>query len=261
MKKILPILAIVVFGLALIIGSFLFLRKKSASTFPAEEQEGTLIETPLTERPYVTLVPRADGREFTLEIARIGNAKTVEYELVYLSGGLSRGAIGSVDIKGETEISRKLLLGTCSRNVCKYDEDVEEGTLTLRFRSPEGTRKFVADFHLQKGDDELTSADGRFKLESQFPSGVFYITMSTIGLPGEIEGEAVSGPYGVFTSGAEVIKGGRLSLGIPGEEVKLYSWTGKAWKELTEIEVEDQTISASVSQLATFVAVAPSVSE
>jgi len=262
MKKILPIIIVIIVILTAI-GGFLIWRGKrvtqEATTEP--EQEGVLIETALEERPYVTLTPRADGREFTLEIARIKNAKKIEYELVYLSQGLSRGVVGTVDLKGESEISRKLLLGTCSRNVCKYDEGVEEGTLTLRFRDPNGVRKFVSDFHLQQGEDRLSSKDGNFTLEGKLSADTFYITMATIGLPQEIKEKMVGGPYGIFASGSKVVKNGAVGLTLSEESTgaKLYSWQGTSWQEETDkFELKDKTLSASVASLATFIAAASS---
>lgn len=259
MKKNLPIIVGVVIFVLLLAGTFIWWRGKRAreTQVPSPTPEGVLVETPLKERPFVTLTPRTDGREFTLEISRIKNTKTIEYELVYLTQGLSRGVIGTIDLKGETTISRKLLLGTCSRGVCKYDEDVTEGTLTLRFRSPEGTRKFVSDFHLQQGGKELTSIDGNFKLEGKLSLGTFYLTMPTIGLPQDFEGETIGGPYGVFTVGSKVIKNGKETLTLSEEtpSVKLYVWTGRVWEEIEKVEIEDKEISAEIDSLGVFIAI------
>lgn len=258
MKKKYFLIALAIVALAL--GGFLIWRKgRIAEEASPSQPEGALLETPLEERPYVTMMPRADGKEFTLEISRIKNAKTIEYELVYLSQGLSRGVIGSITLKeGEEAVSRKLLLGTCSRNVCKYDEGVEEGTLTLRFRGAEGTRKFISEFHLQQGDKELTSTDGNFSLEGSF-STAFYLTISTIGLPKEIEGKVIGGPYGVFTAGSKSVRNGEVTLKLDEENdsAQLFSWTGKAWQEIKDTEIEGKTVSASVTSLATFVVTAP----
>lgn len=245
----------------LLLGGFLVWRRGRISEVASEaESEGVLIETSLEERPYVTMTPRADGKEFTLNISRIKNAKTIEYELVYLSNGLSRGVIGSITLKGETAVERELLLGTCSRNVCKYDEGVEEGTLTLRFRGEDGTRKFVSDFHLQQGEKELTSVDNNFNLRGTFSTSAFYLTMNTIGLPSEIEGKVIGGPYGVFTAGTQTVKNGEVSLKLEEENpsAKLFSWTGRAWQEMEKgFETDGRTVSASTTSLATFVAIAP----
>lgn len=258
MKKILPI-AIIIF--LFLMGGVFFVwrgRRQGPPATPTPKPEGVLIKTSLEERPYVTLTPRTDGKEFTLDIARIKNATEIEYELVYLSQGLSRGVVGSTDLKGEKKISRKLLLGTCSRNVCKYDEGIEEGTLTLRFRGSDGTRKFVSDFHLQQGEKELTSIDGNFKLEGKFALDTFYLAMSTIGLPEEMKGDVVAGPYGVFTPGSKLVKNGKVALTLSEEapSAKLYSWTGIDWEEVEEgFEAEEKVVSAEIDSLGTFVAV------
>jgi hypothetical protein len=255
MKKNILIAIIVVVVLALGIVTAFLIKGRNASKIEVEpEEEGVLIETPLKERPYVTLTPRADGKEFTLEISRFGDAETIEYELVYLSQGLSRGVVGSVEVKGESSISRDLLLGTCSRNVCKYDEGVEEGTLTLRFRSEEGTRKLTADFHLQQGDDDLTSVDEKFTLSGNFSPTTFYITMSTVGLPEELEeGEIVAGPYGVFTAGSTAAKKSTLTITLPEDssEAKLFFFDGRNSGE-EEAEIEDNELTATVDSLGTF---------
>jgi hypothetical protein len=267
MKKTILILGILILAMAgLGVGGYFLLTrdKPEAETTEIPEQEGKLIETPLEERPYVTLVPRADGKEFKMTISRIQNAKTIEYEMVYLASGLSRGVVGSVKPKaGESRVTRDLLLGTCSRDVCKYDEGVTEGTLTLRFRSAEGVRKFTADFHLQQGDEVLTSKDDLLTLEGKIPSSTYYITMSTIGLPGEVKGEVLAGPYGVFSAGSQTLKNGQASLSLEGdaESATLYFWGGKAWEEVEDSELEEGALSASTTSLGTFVAVSPAASE
>lgn len=260
MKKNLPIILGIVFIVLLLAGGFIWWRGRKVEEVPSgfPEPEGRLIETPLRERPYVTMTPRTDGREFTLKISRIKNAESIDYELVYLTRGLSRGVIGSIDLKGEDSISRKLLLGTCSRGVCKYDEDVTEGTLTLKFRGPEGVRKFISDFHLQQGGDELTSIDDNLKIEAKLSVGTFYLTMSSVGLPAELEGQLIAGPYGIFTAGSKLVKNGKVTLTLSEEipSAKLYTWTGQAWEEIEEVEIEERVVSAEIGSLGTFIAVA-----
>ena len=247
-----------------LLGGFFVVKKVKKSQegpTPTPTPEGVLIESTLEERPYVTLTPRVDGREMTLSISQIKNADSIEYELVYLSNDLSRGVIGTIHLNSnEKNISRNLLLGTCSRNVCKYDENVTEGTLTLRFRSSGGVRKFVSDFHLQRGDKILTSMDENFKIEGQMPAGTYYLTMSTIGLPEAMEGKPASEIYGVFTSGSTALRNVQLTLGLSDSaaNASLYSWQGKTWeKEATGFETDGETVSAVISNLATFVAITP----
>ena len=258
MKKRLTIILIII-GVFLIVGGIFLIkaRNKDQNTDESQQDQKKTLETPLEDRPYVALIPRADGKEFTLEISRIKNAKTIEYELVYESQGLSRGVIGSVELSsGETEVSRKLLLGTCSRDVCKYDEGVEQGGLTLRFRGTEGTRKFETSFHLQQGGKELTSMDNNFNLTGKFAANTFYLTMQTIGLPKEVEEKVIAGPYGIFTAGSVSVKNSILTMTLSETTIsaKLFLFDGKSSTEQTGAKIEGQNLTATVNSLGTFFA-------
>jgi len=256
MKKNLTIVLIAVAVILIIGGIFLIKGKNKNQTADENQQDQKkTLETPLEDRPYVALIPRTDGKEFTLEISRIKNAKTIEYELVYESQGLSRGVIGSVEISsGETEVSRKLLLGSCSKDVCKYDEGVEQGSLTLRFRGTEGTRKFEASFHLQQGNKELTSVDQNFKLSGKFAATTFYLTMPTIGLPEKVENKVISDSYGVFTAGSNTVKGSTLTLVLSESPTaaKLFLFDSGKSTEQSGFKIEGQNLTATVDSLGTF---------
>lgn len=257
-KKLTIILPILV--LILVVGTVFWFKGKKQTTKISEEgvSEQKSLETPLEDKPYVVLIPRADGREFTLEISRIKNAQTIEYELVYESQGLSRGVIGSIELStGETEVSRKLLLGSCSKDVCKYDEGVEQGSLTLRFRVADGARKFETAFHLQQGGKELDSIDHNFKLAGKFPAKTFYLTMSTIGLPEKVENKVIGGPYGIFTTDSSSIKNLNLTMALSEATpaAKLILFDGETSIEQNDVKVEGQNLTATVNSLGTFFAI------
>lgn len=245
MKKALLIIGVVLFLLGF---WFFFLKDKKTVTpvAPAVPTETPVVEIPLEQRPYVTLTPRTDGKEFTLEISRIQGIKTVEYELTYMTEGLSQGVIGSVEVENKEMISQKLLLGSCSRNVCRYHEGVEKGTLTLRLRQAGGTSKFSSDFHLLRGGQDLSSIDGQFIFSGKTSAGSYYLVMSTIGLPSPITGQVTSGPYGIFTSGLGKVSGGKVTF-TSDSDAAFYVWSGKDWQKLTD--------SPTTIPLGTFVAV------
>ena len=261
MKKNTVIFIVVIAVLLIFVGAIFLLRGKRKTETSSENQQNqqTTLETPLEDRPYVSLTPRADGKEFTLDITRIKNTQTIEYELVYESQGLSRGVIGSVDLKNEDKVQRKLLLGSCSKDVCKYDEGVEKGTLTLRFRGSDGSRKFTSDFRLQQGGKELSSMDEKFKLIGKFSAGTFYLTMSTIGLPEKIEGKVIGGPYGVFTAGSSVVKNSVLTMTLSETptEAKLFLWDGESSVEQKGAKIEGEDLIATVNSLGTFFITTP----
>lgn len=235
MKKNLPIILLVLAGVLILVGGGLWLTRGkggAGKATPTPTPEKIISEVPLAERPYVSLTPRADGRELTLKITNIKNANSLEYELAYLSNDLSRGVIGSVDLKGETSLTRPLLLGSCSKNTCKYDENVTEGNLVLRFRGPAGVEKFTSDFHLQKGGTELSSLDGFFKATAKLPAGTYFVTMATVGLPAPVAGAVLGQPYGIFSAGSQVLKPTTAVTLTPDGKTtgfQVYFWDGKTW--------------------------------
>lgn len=262
-KNYIVILALI--GVFLILGGgFLIWRSQRAQELPLTlEPEGVLIETILEERPYITLTPSSDGHWLTIGVSRIKEAESLEYELLYnTASGATQGSINTVKLKGETSYSKKILLGSESSGHYKFDEGVTQGNLTVRLRGGKGTRKFVTDFHLQQGEDELTSIDGNFSIEGTFPKTNFYLTMMTVGLPGDFEGEVIAGPYETFSSGTKTVKDGqvKITLSEEPEGAKLYSWSGTSWVE-EEAEIEDNTISGEITSLATFILPAEQATE
>lgn len=254
-KNYIVILALI--GVFLILGGgFLIWRSQRAKRLsPTLEPEGVLIETTLEERPYIILTPSSDGHWLTIDVTRIQDAESLEYELLYnTASGATQGSINTVQLKGETAYSKKILLGSESSGHYKFDEGVTQGSLTVRLRGGKGTRKFVTDFHLQQREDELTSIDGNFSIKGDFPKANFYVTMTTIGLPGEFEGEVIAGPYQALSSGTKTVKNGQvgITLSEESETAKLYSWSGTSWVEEKK-EIEDKTISTEISSLATFI--------
>ncbi len=259
MKKLLSIVIFVIVILALVGGGFLYLRGKwgGGKATPTPTPEGKLVETPVEERPYVALIPSQDGHWLTLDIKGIKHGNSLEYELIYnTASGVTQGSTNAVELEGAS-YTKKILLGTESRGHYRYDEGVTEGTLTLRFRSGEEVRKFITEIHLQQGEDELTSRDKNFSLSGKLSPTDFYLTMPTVGLPGEVEGRVVGGPYGVFTSGRETVQGGELSLTLTEEaaEIKLLAWAEANWQAIEDSRIEGKTVYAEVESLSTFVAI------
>lgn len=206
MKNKLPLIlfgvGILIFALVLV---FVMKNKNKAETNGDEE---ATIEVAFADRPYVSLTPRSDGHWLDLEIQKfnkIQKAASLDYELLYtLPDGRVQGVPGTVKLEGLTEFKRELLLGSESSGKFRYDEGVEEGTLTVRFRDAKGKllAKFSTKFHMQTEVAELSSVEGDFTyvLEDEL-SDEYAVVMETFGLPESSSVESVSsGPYGLFTS-------------------------------------------------------------
>ncbi|MBI2040275.1 hypothetical protein HYT18_04315 [Candidatus Microgenomates bacterium] len=176
--------AILVMALVLIgIGGFAAFQKfTSKPASPIEEIDLSFD----AEGPYALLFPRRDGNALVLNLKRTASYDSITYELAYTSkpdetivkgnkstnqegtvgGSIDRGVAGTIDTKDKKgEYEQEILFGTCSKNVCKYDKGVENGTLTLHIKKADKTYRMVTQWHLQKPDvalGKLSSGDEHF---------------------------------------------------------------------------------------------------
>ncbi len=199
------------------------------------------LETTILERPFATVVPTADGHWVDLTVTNIKpTTKSIDYELIYFAGDIGnkieRGVAGSVELKGEKTISRKILFGSESCTVkCKYkfDENISEGTLTLKLKGDSGTEKYDSVFRLQKGSEAgeaLSTGDGNFKFVSTgLTKNANFLTISTIGVPGQLPGKIAALPYAIFPSASGK---GEVSFKTAEEAAKILLWDGTKWLEL-----------------------------
>ncbi len=250
MKNALPIIVIVVVVLGVLGGAFWFL--KGSTKAPQQTTDEEVDDTPLKvltveESPYVTLTPSADGHNFHLTISKVpSNTKTLEYEMVYtVASGVTQGVPGTIkDLSTET-IERDLLLGTCSSGKCRYDEGVNDGTFTVRLRDSKGklVSKMETQFHLQKGEAKLTSADGAFTYTlAKASKAAYYLTMGTFGIPSAAPGRITTGPYGVFST--DMKQPGTVTLG----NGDIYEYSGSSWSKLTGGKASSLGVFAQVAQ-------------
>jgi hypothetical protein len=222
MKKYLPIILFAV-GLVVVVGTFLFVRGRGGSS--TDNDDENVAELPFEKKPIASLTPSEDGHWLTLIIDKIEvDAETLDYELVYvLPDGRNQGPGGSIKLKGEKKLERRLLLGSESSGNYYYDEGVENGTLTLRFRNKKGKllAKLSTDFTLATGTQEYKSFDGKFtftRLNKNMPND-YYIVMETFGAEKVPDEKLISGPYGIFSS-SSVEEPGKVNMN--GEKLYLY---------------------------------------
>ena len=222
-------------------------------------------EIPVKERPYATVIPRADGREVSISVTTLQGASQVEYELEYQAGTLLQGAFGKIDFsKEQAPVVRQILLGSCSAGgKCSYHENVNGGTLLLRYKNGKTTAlKGEWNFQIagkQKG--HFNSRDAKFNFDTgdkDLSAQTFVIVAQTMGLPGPIDGEVVGGPYAVFLpSGVSLSKGKQytMSLRISGDQkATLFAWTEGRWAPLKTGQ-EGKTLTAQVNTASTVVAI------
>ena len=225
MKKYWPIglfvLGLVILGLVY----FFVIRTKGDKSTVLEDE--VVAEIPFEKRPVVSLTPTEDGHYLKLKIdSLVVEAESLDYELLYQTkAGITQGVPGIIKMKGQKSAETDLLLGSESSGKFRYDEGVEEGTLTLRFRDSKGKLigKLMTDFHMQTKASELNSLDGKLTMSLSGKQNDFVIVMETFGAYEKLPGKLLAGPYGVFSSGDKME--GEVKL-----EGVVYVWNN-GWKK------------------------------
>ncbi len=242
--------------LLIFFGGFSFFQKFSGSSSQVVEENEISFDA---EGPYAVLIPRRDGNALILSLKRTSSYDTISYELAYNAEGIDRGVVGSIDTKVKKgEYEQEILLGTCSKNVCKYDKDVENGTLTLHIKKGARALKMITQWHLQRPDvalGVLSSGDGHFKYFVKADRSELALTGYTIindltGLPKLPEGREVLGKvYSLNVPLAKELKGGQVSIELaenPPADAKLARFSEKdnKWLEM-ESKGEEGKLSGS----------------
>ncbi|OGH39303.1 MAG: hypothetical protein A3B44_02370 [Candidatus Levybacteria bacterium RIFCSPLOWO2_01_FULL_38_21] len=120
----------------LVSGIFVLVSKKSTKPTPSPAQsEEILALSP--DDIGLTLEMGSDGKRVIMEVAKIGDLTSIDYQLSYTSkGDIPRGVIGALDVKGKT-IKKEIILGTCS-DVCHYDQNVSNIKIILKVTKTDG---------------------------------------------------------------------------------------------------------------------------
>lgn len=215
------------------------------------------------DRPFVILSPRSDGKEMTITVDKVTNAAKIEYEVEYNTKDIISGFFGTIDLSKDTlPAVKKGLFGTCSKSVCRYDEGVSGGSLTLRLEGTDNSYVLKTDFNLQEMFDRqgvFTSKDAKATMDvgkTGLPNGTFLIISGTMGLPEAVEGEVVAGPYSFVAATSPSLKTATISIQSKDDltGTKLLFYNGKAYTEL-QATVSGAKISAPVTSLGAFVVV------
>lgn len=285
------VILIGVFILLLFGGFFTFQQFINKSNIPVEEVD--LIFD--AEGPFAQTFPRKDGNALILRLTRTSSYDSISYELAYTSkvletamqggkvlsgedsadlgnsGVIDRGVIGTINVsekKGEYE--QEILFGTCSKNVCKYDQGVENGTLTLHIKKGKKAFRVITQWHLQKPDvalGQLTSGDGHlnYKVEAdrQILSNTgFTIINDLTGVPKLPSGKVVLGKvYSLNTPIAKDLPAGNVSIELvenPPSSAKLYRYnqSKSEWEQL-DAKTEGSKLSAKANGAGIFAVLLP----
>lgn len=246
------------------------------------------------EGPYALLYPRRDGNALVLSLKRTASYDEISYELAYTSssledtvggdkkvpqtdegegigGSIDRGVVGTIDTKDKKgEYEQEILLGTCSRNVCKYDKGVEFGTLTLHIKKGGKAYRMITQWHLQQPDialGSLTSGDQHFiyNIEASreaLTNVGFSVINDLTGAPKLPNDKQVLGKvYGLSVPIAKSLPAGSVTLEMaenPPGEAKLYRYdeSKSSWQEL-ETKIDGSKLFSKAEGAGIFAVLTP----
>ncbi len=273
MKKILPVLVLVLFlGVAAFAG-FKFLNKKDVET-PGPSTKAPKLEMvnqlALEERPFVMIKPESETRPqdlgswITVEVDNIKDYEKVKYDVEYQAGNLIQGFSHQIDFsKEEPPFSKEGFFGSESKGKYKYDEGVASGNILLRFyKNEQDYEALKTFFNLQNAGEKegvFTSNDVKATLETQdLDDSWFVVIASTLGLPQMPEEEVISEPYGFYAHKPVILDEAVLTIkssdDLTGAKIMGWDEQEQEWMEY-KTEVEEGQAQAQVDRLTTFVLV------
>jgi hypothetical protein len=213
----------------------------------------------VAERPYVQILPQADGRNLELQVNTTPKpAESAEYELEYQAGTLLQGAFGLVELESLPS-KVKILLGSCSAGgACTYHTDVKGGSLVLKFSGPENyALKQDWRYFDNWGNKEtqFASKDAKFQLDSkELAKQRFIVVYNSPGYPEGVTGTVVSEPYSLTGSSAMTGKAEVTMRANEEGNLTIMGYDGSAWNSF-ETTVDGKTATATVDLMELYVVV------
>jgi hypothetical protein len=274
-KKQKYLLAAVSFVVMVIAVYFLFIFQAGPKELKEDDTVGEvkdISEIALSDKPYVSLTPTADGAEIIISVERMSYFDRIEYELTYLADDptrqgekIQRGSTGTdVNTKDE-KYKKSILLGTASRGVRSPDRGVADGKLIMHMIK--GDVEYLSEtewslFETGASDMEISDSRDKIKLDVAATLGKTYwvILADTIGVPPSFDKDietVVTPVYGTFSVAPKFTSPATLTLeldGLQSPQIHLYSQDGK-W-ETKEPDSQGNTLSTDVNNYATFVVTA-----
>lgn len=272
MKKNLPLILTLGFGLLVIVIGIVFLFRLVGTASKTRERgvPEKILEVPdISERPYVTFSPRGDGRAIVVRMAKIPRGAQIDYEITYLTEGVTQGIVGQVGLEeGQDIYEREHILGTCSRNVCKYDKNVETGRWNAKIDLPDRIYEIGSEWHLKRLSSGKAELKDKFTVslpQGTFPKATYTFVHETQGLPSRLpNGTTLKyGPYH-FSASEKLNKNAVLQIAVEpmttgvDSSPDILQWDGSSWKNLGG-ELKDGVLSVSIDSTGTFVVVYSSV--
>lgn len=263
-KKKITIISVVLAVIALILAVVLIVKGRSNNVEviveePARRRISEPVNViPVSERPYVSILPLPDNTHLTIKILQLNKPATEsDYVLEYQSGTSLKGAEGLIYL-ASLPATEEVFLGTCSAGgACTYDREITGGNLLLRFTGDESYAVKTNWRYIENTDrsDEIASWDAKFQLQSPALAAIRYsIVFNSPGIPSgldnlldsEDEPKLIADHYALTASSA--LQGtGELTIRLIEESptAQIVGYNGDEWVSF-ETETEGKEAKAQV---------------
>lgn len=221
----------------------------------------------VSERPYIRLVPKADGRNLTISVEEVKiPATSMEYELEYQAGSTTQGEFKNIDLS-TLPAQIDAFFGSCSAGgACTYHTDILGGSLLGRFMAvdddPYAVKQDWRYFDNSSRESRVASKDAKFQLEATSLATQRYVVVyNSPGFPGNLDesGRLISDIYSL--AGSSALSGtGELTIrtnepAAEGEELTIFGFDGSEWVSF-ETTVDGRAATAEVDLVEVYVVVA-----
>lgn len=209
-KKYLPFIIVIILGVVFVAGVFIIRTiNQPASLDNSQVSDQGVPDLPQDQRPTAELIPSSDGHYIDIRIKdiKVPNASSMDYELTWnaVNQGVdtTQGTSSTVQLNSQSTYEKNNILGSESSGKRRFDQGVEKGKLTLRFRNSSGKLigKVSTDWHMQTDTTNLSSVDGSFKYTlDKAADGVWFITMQPFGTPSQSDVIVFAKGWAIYAS-------------------------------------------------------------
>ncbi len=138
--------------LALLIPFLIFTKEAAAKTLPqaAKNAVKQVSTKTTTGGSTINVTPRmrADKKALVVSFSNLQNAKSVSYMLTYKTSIQQEGAMGGINLTGDSRQTQEILFGTCSKNVCRYHTGIKDTKLEISYTNKAG-KKYLKKYKIK----------------------------------------------------------------------------------------------------------------
>ncbi|MBI2040325.1 hypothetical protein HYT18_04590 [Candidatus Microgenomates bacterium] len=136
--------------LIILLTMLLFPKNTEAKVLPQSVKAAPKQAVTKSAGTTITVSPRlrSDRKALIINFSNLQNAKSVSYMLVYKTAIQEEAAMGALNLAGATGDRSELLFGTCSKNVCRYHNNIKDARFEVSYTAKTG-KKYLKKFKIK----------------------------------------------------------------------------------------------------------------